>query len=162
MIAFVWAQDRSGTIGYQGRLPWHLPDDLKEFKALTVGQLTVMGRRTYEGLPKRPLPDRTNVILTRDQSYQAPGAVVVHDRAALLAYAEAHPDQNLMITGGAEIFALFADVVERLYVTKLAGVFPGDVKMPALDWSAFRQMSSREVFNADPAKSHVFEVWDRK
>ncbi|MFD1392066.1 dihydrofolate reductase [Lacticaseibacillus jixianensis] len=161
MIAFVWAQDQAGTIGKAGRLPWHLPDDLKMFKHLTLGQLVAMGRTTYEGLPNKPLPGRVNLVLTHQPDYQAPGAVVVHDRASLLAYAKAHPQQDLMIVGGAQIFSAFADVVERLYVTKLAGTFDGDVKMPALPWQAFTQVESREVVDADPAKTHVFETWDR-
>lgn len=162
MIAFVWAQDQGGTIGKNGKLPWHLPDDLHQFKQLTLGQLVVMGRTTYEGLPKRPLPGRTNIVLTRQPDYQALGAVVVHDRQALLALAAAHPQQHLMIVGGAQVFTAFADIVDRLYVTKLAGTFAGDVKMPQLDWSAFKQVASREVTDADPQKTHVFETWVRK
>ncbi|WP_203663957.1 dihydrofolate reductase [Lacticaseibacillus sp. 53-4] len=162
MIAFVWAQDQAGTIGKNGKLPWHLPDDLHQFKQLTLGQLTVMGRTTYEGLPKRPLPGRTNIVLTRQADYQAPGAVVIHDRKALLAFASAHPKQHLMIVGGAQIFTAYADIVDRLYVTKLAGTFTGDVKMPALDWAAFKQVASREVIDPDPRKTHVFETWQRK
>lgn len=162
MIAFVWAQDQDGTIGKNGKLPWHLPDDLKQFKALTLGQLVAMGRTTYDGLPNRPLPGRVNLVLTHRQDYQAPGAVVVHDRDALLAYAKAHADQELMIVGGAQVFTEFADIVDRLYVTKLAGTFDGDVKMPALPWNEFKQVGSRQVVDADPAKTHVFETWDRQ
>lgn len=161
MIAFVWAQAANGVIGKDGRLPWHLADDLHYFKELTTGHFTVMGRRTYEGLPTRPLPNRTNVVLTRDAAYQAPGAQVVHEPAAVLELASAHPDETIMVVGGAQVFAAFADVVDTLYVTRLAGTFAGDTTMPALDWDAFERTAVRPVENADPALNHTFETWQR-
>ena len=103
MTAFLWAQDRDGLIGKDGHLPWHLPDDLHYFRAQTVGKIMVVGRRTYESFPKRPLPERTNVVLTHQEDYQAQGAVVVHDVAAVFAYAKQHPDQELVIAGGAGV-----------------------------------------------------------
>ncbi|MFD1433177.1 dihydrofolate reductase [Lacticaseibacillus yichunensis] len=162
MIAFVWAQDHTGLIGEDGHLPWHLKDDLEFFHQVTKGQLVVMGRRTYEGLPKRPLPERTNIILTRDADYSAPGAVVLHSRADVLVYASTHPELNLMIVGGAQIFTLFKDDVDTLLVTRIAGTFTGDVRMPPLDWAQFELNSSRHVANADPALAHDFERWNRK
>ncbi|WP_179395381.1 dihydrofolate reductase [Lacticaseibacillus absianus] len=162
MIAFLWAEAHNGVIGNEQTLPWHLPDDLKFFKQQTLGQLVVMGRTTYDGLRKRPLPGRTNIVLTRQTDYAAPGAVVVHDRDAVLALAAAHPEQALMIVGGAQVFALFADVVDTLYVTRLAGEFVGDVKMPALDWDAFTRVAARTVEDPDPALTHTFETWQRR
>ncbi|WP_125703309.1 dihydrofolate reductase [Lacticaseibacillus daqingensis] len=162
MIAYVWAQASNGTIGRDGTLPWHLPDDLQFFKQKTLGQLTLMGRTTYDGLRKRPLPNRTNVVLTRRLDYTAPGAVVVHSKAEALALAAAHPEQDLMIVGGAQVFTLFADVVDTLYVTRLAGEVSGDVVMPPLDWDAFERVSARLVPNDDPALAHTFETWQRR
>ncbi len=94
MTAFLWAQDRDGLIGKDGHLPWHLPDDLHYFRAQTVGKIMVVGRRTYESFPKRPLPERTNVVLTHQEDYQAPGAVVVHDVAAVLLMLSSIPIRN--------------------------------------------------------------------
>ena len=86
MVAFLWAQDRDGVIGKDGHLPWHLPDDLHYFRTQTEGKMMVVGRRTYESFPKRPLPDRTNVVLTHQAAYQAPGAIVLHQVAEVLDY----------------------------------------------------------------------------
>ncbi len=162
LIAFLWAQAANGIIGRDGRLPWHLPDDLKYFKAQTLGQLTVMGRKTYLGLPKRPLPGRTNVVLTHDVNFEAEGTVVVHSRQELLALAAKHPEQDVIITGGAGVFASLADLPDTLLVTRLAGEFIGDVTMTAIDWAAFRREEAREVINEDPALTHTFEVWRRR
>lgn len=162
MIAFLWAQAANGIIGRAGRLPWHLPDDLHYFKAKTLGQLTVMGRKTYLGLPKRPLPGRTNVVLTHDPAFEAAGAEVVHSRAELLALAAAHPDQDVVITGGAGVFASLADLPDTLLVTRLAGAFAGDVTMTPIAWERFALESARKVEDADPALTHTFEVWRRR
>lgn len=163
MTAFIWAQAANGIIGKDGRLPWHLRDDLQYFKQKTLGQLVVMGRKTYTGMGSRPLPRRTNVVLTRQQDFAAGDDVVVlHDKAAVLAFAAAHPQQELIIIGGAEIFRLFSDVVTTLYVTKLAGEFAGDVTMPELPWSEFTRSEARTVEEADPQLTHTFETWTRK
>ncbi|WP_225047280.1 dihydrofolate reductase [Lacticaseibacillus kribbianus] len=162
MIAFLWAQAANGVIGKDGRLPWHLPDDLAFFKAQTLGQLTVMGRSTWEALPKRPLPGRTNVVMTRQAGYRAPGAVVCPDVDAVLALAAAYPEQDLVVTGGAQVFAAFAKLVDTLWVTRLAGDFDGDVVMPPLDWDAFTRVAARTVTDADPALTHTFETWVRQ
>ena len=143
MTEFLWAQDRTGIIGKDGHLPWHLPDDLHYFRAQTVGKIMVVGRRTYESFPKRPLPERTNVVLTHQVDYQAPGAVVLHDVPEVFAYAKQHPDQDLVIAGGAQIF-------------------DGDTKMIPLDWDAFTKVSSRTVEDANPDLTHTYEVWKKK
>lgn len=162
MIAFLWAQDANGVIGKDGTLPWHLPDDLKFFKAHTLGQLVVMGRKTFTGMDSRPLPRRTNVVLTRDPEYHADGVTVLHDREAVLALAAMHPDQNLMIIGGAQIFKLFMDDVDTLYVTQIAGAFDGDVTMPDVPWGDFTRVEARTVTNDDPQLTHTFETWQRQ
>ncbi|QVI35854.1 dihydrofolate reductase [Lacticaseibacillus chiayiensis] len=162
MTEFLWAQDRNGVIGKDGRLPWHLPDDLHYFRAQTVGKIMVVGRRTYESFPKRPLPERTNVVLTYQANYQAPGAVVLHDVSEVFAYAKQHPDQDLVIAGGAQIFTAFKDDVDTLLVTRLDGSFDGDTKMIPLDWDAFTKVSSRTVEDANPDLTHTYEVWKKK
>lgn len=163
MIAYIWAQDARGTIGKNGTLPWHLPDDLKFFKDQTRDQIVVMGRKTFAGMGERPLPKRVNVVLTRQANFTAPAGVhVLHDKAAVLAFGAAHPEQHLMIIGGAEVYRLFADVVDTLYVTRLAGTFAGDTQMAALPWTDFTRTTARTVVNADPALTHTFETWQRK
>ncbi|WP_088313871.1 dihydrofolate reductase [Kineosporia sp. R_H_3] len=110
----VWAQSTNGVIGVGGTLPWHLPEDLKHFSRLTTGSVVVMGRRTWESLPPRfrPLPGRTNVVLTRSPGYDAPGAEVVGSVAEALAR---HPDP--WVIGGAEVYAAFAGTAGTAVVT---------------------------------------------
>lgn len=161
MIAFIWAQDRDGVIGKDGRLPWHLKDDLALFKQRTLGQILLMGRKTYDGMPNKPLPGRTNVVLTRNSDFKTDGCVVVNDRASALDYAAKHPDQQLFIGGGREVFKLFANDADTLYITRLAGAFAGDTHMPKLMWNDFALEDTMVVPNADPKLSHVFETWRR-
>lgn len=162
MIAFLWAEDAQGTIGKNGTLPWHLPDDLKYFKQQTLGTLTVMGRKTYWALPKRPLPGRTNVVLSRDPNCEAPGAMVVHSGDELRELHAQHPDMDLVITGGAGVFESLKAWPDTLLVTRLAGKFDGDVTMVDLPWSDYQLVSSRRVENPDPALTHVFERWEKR
>jgi dihydrofolate reductase len=110
----VWAQSTNGVIGVGGTLPWHLPEDLKHFSRLTAGSVVVMGRRTWESLPDRfrPLPGRTNVVLTRHPGYEAPGAEVLGSVAEAL---DRHPDP--WVIGGAEVYAAFAGAVRTAVVT---------------------------------------------
>ncbi len=163
MIAYVWAQDQNGLIGRDGDLPWHLPDDLKFFKERTINQIIVMGRKTFTGMGSRPLPKRTNIVLTRQATVAADSSVLVmHDKEAVLKYAQMHADQDLMIIGGAEIFRLFADVVETLYVTRIAGSFEGDTYMTDLPWATFEQTAARTVINDQPELTHTFETWVRR
>ncbi|WP_407891102.1 dihydrofolate reductase [Lacticaseibacillus sp. N501-2] len=162
MIAFLWAQDAQGTIGKNGTLPWHLPDDLKYFKQQTLGTLTVMGRKTYLALPKKPLPGRTNVVLSTDPSCQAPGAIVVHSAQELQVLHAKHPEQALVITGGAGVFESLKAWPDTLLVTRLAGKFDGDVTMVDLPWADYQLVASRTVENPDPALTHVFERWEKR
>lgn len=161
MIAFVWAQDVNGIIGKGGQLPWHLKDDLQYFKQRTLNQIVVMGRKTFVGMGSRPLPKRTNIVLTRDTNFGADGALILHDRQAVLEYAAQHADQNLMIIGGGQIFELFMNDVDTLYVTRIAGSFTGDTTMPDVPWEQFTRTTADEVANADPALNHTFETWER-
>lgn len=129
MITFVLARADNGVIGIAGRLPWHLPGDLKHFKALTLGKPMVMGRKTFVGFPA-PLPGRRHVVLTRDRSWSAPGAEVAHDPDAALALAG---DGDIAVIGGAEIFALFLPLAERIELTEVHAAPAGDAIVPAFD-----------------------------
>lgn len=93
MLIALWAQDQKGLIGADGTLPWHLPNDLKFFKEQTINNTIIMGRKTFEGMGKRLLPQRTTIVLTSDPHYQANGALVMHDREEILAYVkqQEHP-----------------------------------------------------------------------
>lgn len=138
IVALIVAVAENGVIGRGNTLPWRIPEDMKWFKARTMGKPCIMGRKTWESFPKRPLPGRTNIVVTRDRSYAAEGAVVVGSlRSALDVAAGEEPDE-IMILGGAEIYALALPLADRIYLTSVHGEVAGDAHFPALDrddWS---------------------------
>lgn len=138
-LFLVYARAANGTIGRDGTLPWHIPVDLKRFKALTMGKPMIMGRKTFESFPG-PLPGRRHIVLTRDPDWRAEGAEVVHTVDDALALAG---DGQIAVVGGAEIYALFLPLADRIELTEVHADIPGDTHMPPLDpdW--------REVFRED-------------
>jgi dihydrofolate reductase len=133
MIGMVWAQARGGVIGADGGLPWHLPEDLATFRRLTTGSTVVMGRRTWESLPPRfrPLPGRTNVVLTSDRRWTAEGARAAGSVEQVLAEHRAgHGD--LWVIGGGAVYAAFLPVADRLVVTEVDLDVTGDTRAPAI------------------------------
>ena len=129
LIGLVWAQARGGVIGADGTLPWHLPEDLARFKALTMGAPVVMGRATWESLPAsvRPLPGRVNVVLTRRPGWTALGAEVVGNIEAALSR-----DGEVWVIGGASVFAAALPLADRAVVTDIDLEVTGDTFAPAL------------------------------
>lgn len=161
MISFLWAQDRKGVIGYNNELPWRLPEDLKYFKETTMGHPIVMGRKTYESIGK-PLPGRENIVLTRDPDFQASGCLVFQSKAQLLNWIE-NQDLEVFITGGAEIFGLFMDEVDRLYVTQINDEFEGDTYFPIIDWSEWTMVSNRKGPKNDKNPyDYEFKIFHKK
>ena len=125
-VTLLVARARNGVIGRDGKLPWHLPADLKRFKALTMGSAMVMGRKTFESLPGL-LPGRRHIVLTRDRSWQAEGAEVVHSVEEAVGAAG---DTPLSVIGGAEIFGLFLPRADRIELTEVLADVAGDTMMP--------------------------------
>jgi len=124
-ITLVVARARNGVIGREGKLPWHLPADLRRFKALTMGTAMVMGRKTFESLPGL-LPGRRHIVLTRDRAWHAPGAVTAHSVDEAIALAGAEP---ISIIGGADIFHLFLPLADRIELTEVLDAVAGDTSM---------------------------------
>jgi dihydrofolate reductase len=157
-IALVAAVARNGVIGRDNGLAWHLSSDLKRFKALTMGKPMLMGRRTWDSIG-RPLPGRRTLVLTRDRGFRAEGAEVVHDWEAALAAAAG---TELMVVGGAEIYALALAQADRLHLTEVAAEPDGDVRFPAFDRAQFRE-TFREAHPAGPRDEHAFAFvdWER-
>jgi len=138
------------VIGRDGRLPWHLPADLKRFKALTMGKPMIMGRKTFESFPS-PLPGRRHIVLTRDRGWTAEGAEVAHSVDEALALA----GDDAAVIGGAEVFALLLDRADRVELTEIHAAPEGDATVPA--FSGWRE-TAREDHAADgdrPAYSFV-------
>lgn len=151
------------VIGRNNVLPWHLPADLAHFKSVTMGKPVVMGRKTWESIGK-PLPGRTNVVVTHDKNYQADGALVVGSLAEAESAAEReHGDiDELMIIGGATLYDEVIDSVDRIYLTEVNEVVEGDTWFPDIDVSDWREVS-REDFEADDKNpfDYSFIVLDR-
>ncbi|MDV3458113.1 dihydrofolate reductase [Sphingomonas sp. HF-S4] len=151
MITFHLARADNGVIGRDGKLPWHLPADLKRFKAQTMGKPMVMGRKTFESFPS-PLPGRRHIVLTRDARWTAEGAEVAHSPEAALALAG---EGDVAVIGGSEIFALFLDRAEAIELTEVHADAEGDATVPA--FAGWRE-TAREDHPAEagrPAYSFV-------
>lgn len=140
-IRSIWAQSRTRAIGADGGMLWQLPEDMAFFKRATTGAPVVMGRRTWLSFPERfrPLPDRANIVVTRDESFTAEGARVVHTLEDGLA-AAAEIDDEVWVIGGAQIYAQAMDVVDELWVTEVDVDAEGDAYAPEIgpEWQVVR------------------------
>ncbi|MGH2511041.1 MAG: dihydrofolate reductase, partial [Ktedonobacteraceae bacterium] len=156
MIAMIAAHAHQRVIGRAGQVPWHLPADSHYFQQTTLGKTVVMGRKTFESLDE-PLTRRRNIVLSSDPTFQPAGAEVLHTKAAVLAL---HGD--LWIIGGEQIYRLFLDVADRLYLTEIDLDVAGDTFFPAWDRAAFRVLSRREgVVDAQNPHPHTYFVYER-
>lgn len=165
MLALIWAQDENGMIGhaegFEG-MPWHLPNDLKFFSRITKQGDIAMGRTTYELMTKTPLPGRKNIVLTSNKDYQAPGALVVHDKQDILDYAE-QSDKTLFITGGASVYDQFVEDADLIYRTVVHDTFQGDTFIPDMNWEEWELVRSEEgVVDENNSHAHTFELYQRK
>ncbi len=149
-VAIVAMAD-NGVIGRGNGLPWHLPDDLRRFKSLTMGHAILMGRRTFESIG-RALPGRLNLVLTRNPAWQAPGCQVVGTPLAAIAAAG---DSELFVIGGAEVFSIFWPQVRRLELTEVHGDIEGDTRLEGFDRRQWRE-TFREDHAADERHAWPF------
>jgi dihydrofolate reductase len=163
VVALVVARGRNGVIGRDGDLPWRLRSDLQRFKAVTMGKPCLMGRKTWESLPLRPLPGRLNIVLTRDQSYEADGmargALVCAglDEAIEIARETAQDDgvDEICVIGGTAVFEAALPRARRLYITEVEASPEGDAVFPAFDPAAWIEVSS-ERHAAGDKDDHAF------
>lgn len=130
MISLISAVARNGVIGQSNNLVWHIAEDLRRFKSITTGHPVIMGRKTFESLG-RPLPARINVVITRQENYQAGCAMVVHSLQEALALF--NPGQETFVIGGGEIYTQSMPLADRLYLTEVDAEYEGDVFFPAWD-----------------------------
>jgi len=160
------ARARNGVIGRAGALPWRLGSDMRRFRALTLGKPVIMGRKTWESLPRRPLSGRMNIVLTRDAAFEAKGAIVSDDfeEAFEIAREQAADDgvDEVCVIGGADLFALALPRANRIYLTEVEGYPDGDVLMPPIDETGWREVK-RETTAAGPDEDYptVFRVLER-
>lgn len=152
MLSQIVAIGRNRVIGAGNALPWRLPDDLAHFKRLTLGKPVLMGRKTWESLG-RPLPGRDNLVLTRDPGYRAVGATVFASLDIALAACRDVPE--VMLIGGAELYAQTLPICDRLYLTEVDAAPDGDAFFPALDPADWRETAA-EPHPADARHAHAF------
>lgn len=152
-LSLVVAMDEERVIGREGGLPWRLPNDLKQFKQRTLGNTVLMGRKTWESLPIKPLPGRDNRVLTRDARYRAEGAQVFTDLQAALA---APALGEVIVIGGAELYALALPRAQRIYLTRVHARVGGDAWFPALDEKDWRE-TARETHAPDERHAHAYD-----
>lgn len=166
-LALVVARARNGVIGRDGDLPWRLRSDLQRFKATTMGKPCIMGRRTWESLPLKPLPGRLNLVLSKDESFEARGALVCTtlDEAVDIARETAMDDgvDEICIIGGTALFEAALPRAKRLYLTEVEAEPDGDAVFPAFDEGAWTEVSS-EAVAAGEKDDHdfVFRVLERR
>ncbi|MBP8897558.1 MAG: dihydrofolate reductase [Sulfuritalea sp.] len=158
-LTVIAAVARNGVIGKDNRLPWHLPADLKHFKALTTGHTVIMGRKTWESLPERfrPLPGRQNIVVTRNAGYRAEGAAVVASLPAAVAAAQG---DEAFIIGGAELYAAALPLGDRLQLTEIDAAFEGDTHFPAIDARTWRE-TARETHQDGAGFAYAFVTYER-
>lgn len=154
-VTFHLARADNGVIGKDGKLPWHLPADLKRFKAQTMGTPMVMGRKTFESFPA-PLPGRRHIVLTRDAGWSAEGAEVAHSPEAALALA----GDAVAVIGGAEVFALFLDSADAIELTEVHIDAEGDATVPGFD-TGWRETGREAHPPADGRPAYSFVTLER-
>lgn len=162
-VSLIAAMARNQVIGRNNQLPWRLPADLKHFKQLTMGKPLIMGRKTFDSIGK-PLPGRTNIVVTRDEGFSAEGVIVVHSLNAALAEAEAHLDasEEVMVMGGANIYYQYLPRADRMYLTLVEVEVSGDAHFPVYvpdEWE-LTEVTRHEPDEQNPYP-YQFLVFDR-
>ena len=158
-LSLLVALDRNQVIGREGRLPWHLPADLKHFKAITMGKPIIMGRKTHESVG-RPLPGRRNIVLTHQADYTATGCEVFSSLE--LALDATRHEAEVMIVGGAALYAAALPLCTRLYITEVDVEMDGDVHFPSFARTQWREVSAEHhAADATHACAYSFKVLDR-
>lgn len=151
-LAIIVAQSSNRVIGIENRLPWHLPEDLKYFKSVTMGKPIVMGRKTFESIG-RPLPGRKNIVITRQSDWQADGVAVTHSLDEALAMGRSAAAEasvgEVMVIGGAEIYREALSLAETLYVTEVGAELQGDAHFPEILDTQWREVERSESYPAE-------------
>lgn len=158
-ISLIVAMDENGLIGNNNDLPWRLPADLKRVKEITYGHILVMGRKNHESIG-RPLPERRNVILTRNKDYTSEGCEVIHEPFDILKEVE---EKEIFIFGGTEIYKIYLPYVQTMYITRIHESFEGDTYFPEVDMNEWEEVCLERHDPDEKNKySYTFYIYDRK
>lgn len=168
-IGMIWAQDVNGVIGKANRLPWNIPEDLQHFKNMTTGHPVIMGRKTWQSFPQkyRPLPNRTNIVMSRNlNNFEKPFYKNVFwvstPQQALAAAASSPGSEQIWVIGGAEIFAQFLPLAEKIVITQINKTHTGDTFAPKLDnkWALSVSNSDKNWRTNQAGLEYRFLVWE--
>jgi dihydrofolate reductase len=159
-IALVVATAANGVIGDRGKIPWRIPEDMQRFKQLTMGKPCIMGRKTWESLPKKPLPGRMNIVVTRDPHYKAEGALLVHSVDEAIARAQTESESEIAVIGGEEIYRAALPCADVIYLTDVLAEFPGDAHFPAIDPRDWHETACEEHVSNGGLK-YCFAAFER-
>ena len=159
VISLVVAMATHGVIGKDGALPWRIPEDMRHFKALTIGKPCIMGRKTWDSLPRKPLPDRQNIVVTRDRTFRADGAVVEHSLDE--AFARAGNPAEICVIGGAEIYKAALPRATRIHLTEVHRDFAGNAVLPPFDKTMWQE-TARENHATPEGLSYSYVTLQRR
>jgi dihydrofolate reductase len=160
IVSLVLAVADNGVIGNAGAIPWRIPEDMKRFKALTMGKPIIMGRKTWDSFPRKPLPGRLNIVVTRDRAFRAEGAAVVHSLDEAFARAEQDHPAEIAIVGGAEIYLAALPRATVIHLTEVHTNAAGDAHMPAFDRKIWRE-TARETHKTDAGLGYSYVTLER-
>lgn len=165
IISLIAAVSENGVIGKDNDLPWHLPADMKHFRDTTMGHCVIMGRKNYDSIPLkyRPLDGRTNIVVTRNTKFEAPGCVVVHDIEKAIEYARSQNEKEAFIIGGADVYKQTIDRADKIYFTRVHQTIDGDAFFPEVDQEKF-ELKACERYEADAKNkiAHSYCLYKRK
>jgi dihydrofolate reductase len=157
MLSMIVAMSDNRVIGIENRLPWHIPEDLKRFKKITSGHPIVMGRKTFESIG-RPLPNRTNIVVTRNRDYRAEGVATCYSLREALEWAGRAPgSEEIFVIGGGELFREALPLAGRIYLTEVRWPYEGDAFFPEFDESAYAEKATETLSESPPAVLRVLE-----
>jgi dihydrofolate reductase len=154
-VSMIAAMSQNRVIGINNDLPWYLPDDFRFFQQTTTGHHIIMGRKNFESLPPKfkPLPDRHNLVLTRNKDFSAKGTIVFHELTDAIDYASVHDENELFIIGGGEIYELGLEFADRIYLTEIQAHIEGHTYFPTFDKTKF--VETKRSHHAIDSK-HIF------
>jgi len=148
-IALVVARSDNGVIGDRGSIPWRVPEDLRHFRQLTLGKPCIMGRKTWASLPLKPLPGRTNIIVTRDRTFAADGAIIVYSMEDAVRRAQAGAPAEVMVIGGSDIYRAALPLAERIYLTEIHRNFSGDTRLEPFSEDIWQETGRQDCTDPD-------------